>query len=237
MEEVFKVIMLEFSGRPIFVITPIVAFFGLDYLRRLKKYYYTPVYFPFVFENINPIIARYYGSNTMQYDCAAEDDEVAEISKNLKTNAAVSFLISSVLLPLFVGWISCVIVSRQEFILAAALIILIRFEQILRSIIDYDVYSIGFKNRKLIVSTISFLCLLISGFLLFKGYFDSIQFVRIGDWWGYFKSFFEVAIMNIAVQGVIIGLLVSVLSPIVLDDNIRRGRKVEILKVSDADAE
>lgn len=222
--------------RPIFLIMPIGMYFLIEYIRRYKRYYYTPIYFPFALESLNPSISLYYGGNIMTHDMASDED-IGDLRKKIWIKSAVSFLLSGILIPFFVGWVSACLLKPDEFHLAFLVIVLVRLESILRSIKDYDMYSSSFRNQRNIAAYVSFGYFLFMLFFLLKGYEDNFSFVAKNDWWGYFKSFFESILVNIALQGIIVAVIAGFLTQMVLDKNAREERKNVLSKTYFDDTE
>ncbi|MCP2015168.1 hypothetical protein L1280_002329 [Deinococcus sp. HSC-46F16] len=234
--------MLEFFTqpslvRPLFISLPILLYFALEYVRRLRKYYYTPVYFPFALESLNPSLARYYGTNQMTYDIAKSEEEVKAITRHIWIGAGASFITSAYVIPFIVGWACASVLKSSEFYIAITIIAIVRFESIARSILDYDVYSTGFKKKKGVISLVSWLFYGLSIFFLAKGYMDNITFAEEQDWWGYLKSMVETIFVGVIVQGVIFGVVAGLLTQVVLDREMREEKLRELLQSHEQDAE
>lgn len=223
--------------RPFSLFIPLCIYFFIEYIRRVQRFYYSPVYFPFALESINPLLARYYGSNQMTEEIVTSVQDMMRLRQQIWINSAISFFLSGILIPFFVGWLSSLLVMGSEFYIAAMVIILVRFENILRSIKDLDVFSTGFRNRRSVVASVSFAYFVFMCFFLFKGFQESISSVNNGDWWAYIKVFFESTVSSLLISGVLVGVVAGLLTQKIMDENVRNAKLQAIQETRRKDSE
>lgn len=212
----------ETEVRPVFIVFPVIFYFIVEYARRLKKYYYTPVYFPFALESLNPVFAKYYGTNIMHPKITDSPDEINSLRRKAKIDGVISIIVSAYLIPLTVGFLSSLIVEKSEFYLALIIIVVIRFNNISRAILDYDIFHTHFKSKKGLISFIMYLHLAITIYSMAKGYINYRPYVVNQEWWNYLSNFAENTVIGIGLQGIIFGALASMFASKLLDESLRR---------------
>lgn len=188
--------------RPIYLILPIIIYFLVEYLRKLKKFYYSPVYFPFAFEALNPRLAIFYGTNLMYESSSMSEADIKDLEREIKTTALISALISAFIVPTTIGFFMAPFLTLSEFYLALSIIAGIRLYEISKAMLDYDRLRTRFFNKKSFVTLFMYVYLISTIYFLYKGYESGYESFPAGIF-NYMIALIDTLIFKFGWQGII----------------------------------
>ncbi|WP_425145621.1 hypothetical protein [Deinococcus sp.] len=211
----------EQSVRPLYILAPLLVYYSVEYIRRLKKYYYTPIYFPFVFESLNPKFAAFYGTNIMVGQQSFSDSELRRLEKSIRINAIVSAIISGFLIPTIIGAACVPFLKKQEFYLSLSILIFVRLYEIFRAIIDYDSIRTRLHNKKGVILFIMLVYLISILYFFYKSFNGGLAVYKTATGLDYIMSVIENIAFTFGWQGIIFPLASVYVVDYLLDKRLR----------------
>lgn len=214
--------------RPIYFLFPIFVYYFIEYLRRLRKFYYSPLYFPFVFESLNPKFAAFYGTNTMQGFVDFSDEELRKLENSIRLNAAVSGFLSGYLIPIIIGFICAPLLKSPEFYLALAVITGLRIYEISRMMLDYDVRRTDFGDKRIFIIIIGIIYVASVYYFSSKGFDIGSELVKKNNFRAYSSGVLESILMTVGWQSIIFPLISTVAVSSLLNRKMRSQKEYEV---------
>jgi len=85
------------------ILTVLATTVLLQAIRRRTKFFYAPMYAPYLFDHLNSDLSIYYGSSYLSEPKPMSDEELSAVEARLKSQAVISSVFSAVVVPVAGG--------------------------------------------------------------------------------------------------------------------------------------
>jgi hypothetical protein len=194
-----------------------------NFLRKLKKFYYIPIYFPiFPFRELNPKLSYYLGEDYfMGIGKDLKNSDLERIKKKIIIDSAISIFISAIAIPSIAGVLFSFFLTNELFVQSVYAILLYKSINIIRAILNFKDHAIASKKNIfiLIIIYIGFLGVFYQ--LLNNAYEWSRPYVEQDNFKGLLKSLSELIFNKGIAQGLILAALAAFFGNLLTDKKIR----------------
>jgi hypothetical protein len=204
------------------------VFEGFTALRRLRKFYYIPMYFTVVpLYEVNDDLATYLGEDSMVL--AGRDLTAAQadrLRRRIMLRAVISMIIAAVLTPLIVGLIAVFVASPEAF--GQFLIILgtLRAWALIRAWLQFRELAPDSPRNHALLGAVYVAYLIVLLYLCREAYVWATPYARTHDYAGLLSALADLLIKRVLINGLIMGVLAGLLGNGLADRELRR-RKLE----------
>ncbi|MGB1218290.1 MAG: hypothetical protein ACPG4W_00780 [Flavobacteriales bacterium] len=194
-----------------------------NWIRKLKKLYYVPIYFPiFPLRELNEELSYYLGEDYFIGEGAELSEvELKKLRKKIIIESIISTLISAVLIPSIAGFIFAFVFSKE--VLIQSLIFIFIYKLVITSMAVWNFRYHAIASQKNI-----FLLILI--YIGYIGVFIQMirtsfnwagPFIEIKNWSGMLNGLADLIFNKGIAQGVILAAVTAVIITLFTDKEIR----------------
>lgn len=209
-------------------IFPIILFFLIyespSFLRRLKKTFYVPIYFSiYPFRQINQDLSVYLADDDFfGFGQDLEEPKAEMLRKKIMITSIVSGALDALVIPLVVGFIAAVWLSKEVFYQFVVLLVIYKVITIIFSLYNNHFRGIlgGWKMPLLFLIYFCYIGLIFE--MMRTSYTWASPFMDKSDFTGLLFSFSELFFGKILAQGVVFVVFVAIFSDLIADRKLRR---------------
>lgn len=208
-------------------ILPVIVTLALtelpNIIRRFKKFYYIPIYFSiFPLRELNPNLALYLGEDYfIGQGATLKKDEVARIKKKIILDSAISMLLSSIIIPWVVGFLTAFYLDNNLFVQSVVAMFIYKLINIIQAVLDFKDHAVGSRKN---ISLLIFIYIAYLGvfFQLMSNSYDWARpFILVGNYKELLKSLSELIFSKGIAQGLLLAGLAAFFGSLITDKNIR----------------
>lgn len=126
-------------------------------IRRLKKFYYVPIYFSvFPLRELNSNLSIYLGEDyfTGYTSSNLTNTEKGKLKKKILIDTVISIFLSAIIIPTVVGFISAFFLDKELLLQSLVLVFLYKLVGIIRAIIGFKKHAISSKKNIFLLTLI-----------------------------------------------------------------------------------
>lgn len=194
-----------------------------NFIRKYKKFYYIPIYFPlFPLRELNPNLAVYLGEDYfLEQGATITPEEARRIKKKIIFDSAVSMFISAIAIPAFVGFCLSFYVNEEVLWQSLIFVSIYKLINIVKAVWDFKIHAIASTRN---------ITLLIIVYIFYLGVF--FQLLKDSYYWGrpYILSekyseligaLSQLIFSKGVLQGILLAGLAAFFANLITDKNIR----------------
>lgn len=208
-------------------ITPIVLAILIvelpNWIRKLKKIYYVPIYFSiFPLRELNEKLSYYLGEDYFIGEGAELSEiELKKLKKKIVVDSIVSALISTILIPAIAGFIFAFIFSKEILIQSLIAIFVYKFVIVSMAVWNFKYHAIATPKN------IFFLIIIYIGYIgvfiqMIRTSFNwASPLIEIKDWSGMANGLADLIFTKGIAYGLIFALVTAIIVTLITDKEIR----------------
>jgi hypothetical protein len=118
-------------------------------VRRLKRFYYIPIYFPiFPFRELNPDLSLYLGEDYfLGTGPTLSDEELKSIKRKIILHSCISILITAILIPCVAGGIFAFFMDNDLFVASSVTLFIYKLVNVIRGITGFKKHAVATKKN------------------------------------------------------------------------------------------
>ena len=221
MEMILAVWRFEVQVAP--VLLTILLFESVAIIRKLKKLYYVPIYFSvFPLREINQDLSKFLADDYFIGEGERlTDRELELVRKKIIFVSVISMFVSSILTPLFVGFLAAFYSTREIFVESVAVLLIFKTITLLFSIRNFHYHAVASRRNVAILASIYFLYIGVIYQMLLFSFEWAIPFVEGERWSELLSELGNLFFGKVVAQGIILALVVGVFTNLVADREVR----------------
>ena len=215
------------NGTLIIILKILVAWLLVEvpnWIRRLKKLYYVPIYFSiFPLRELNANLSNYLGEDYfIGYGQSLSDDELKNLKRKIITHSIFSMVIAAILIPSIAGFILAFFMEEQIFIYSLIAISGYKVSRINFAVFDFHKHAIASKKNILL------LILIYIGYLgvfiqMFRQSYDwTLTYVNANNWSGMLNDLADLIFSKGIAQGIVLAAFTALIISQFTDKEIRK---------------
>ena len=195
-----------------------------NWIRRLKKLYYVPIYFSiFPLRELNSNLSNYLGEDYfIGYGGTLSEADLKHLKRKIIIDSIFSMVIAAILIPSIAGFISAFFMNKEIFIYSLIAIAGYKVSRINFAVFDFHKHAIASKRN------ILFLILIYIGYLgvflqmLRQSYNWTLKYVNSGNWSAMANDLAELVFSKGIAQGLILAAFTAIIVSQFTDKEIRK---------------
>lgn len=194
-----------------------------NFIRKLKRFYYIPIYFSvFPLRELNKDLSTYLAEDYFVLSgIDLSGEEIGRLKKKIIRDSAISMLISAIIIPVLSGFIFAFIFEADIIPTIIAGIILFKTYFIGKAIRDFKTHAVGsLRNISLLIIVYIFY-LGVFGQLCFNSYVWTKPFIKSGNYLDLFSNISNLLFSKAIAQGVVLAALSAFFGNLITDKSIR----------------
>jgi len=194
-----------------------------NFLRRLKRFYYIPIYFPiFPFRELNPKLSFYLGEDYFTgIGKNLTDSDLERIKRKIIIDSAISIFISAIAIPSISGFLVAFFLNKNLFAQSVLIILIYKSINIIKAIFGFKDHAIASKKNIFILIFIYISFLGVFYQLFDNSYQWARPFIEKENYKGLVRSLSELIFNKGIAQGIILTALAAFFGSLLTDKKIR----------------
>lgn len=193
-------------------------------IRKLKKFYYIPIYFSiFPLRELNPNLAYYLGEDYFTgIGSSLNEEELERLKKKLVIDSIISIFIDAIVIPSLAGFVFAFFLDNELLLQAVIVILTYKLFKVIRAIFDFKDHAIGSKKNiiLLLIIYVGYLGVFVQ--LIFNAYYWANPFINKSDYKGLLLSLSDLIFNKGIAQGLILAALAAFFANQLADMKIRK---------------
>ncbi len=195
-----------------------------NWIRRLKKIYYVPIYFSiFPLRELNANLSCYLGEDYfIGYGSSLDEKELKRLKQKIITTSILSMVIAAILIPSFAGFLFAFFMNKTILIYALITIGIYKVFRIILALKDFEKHAIATKKNIGLLILIYFAYLGVFVQMIRQSFFWTIKYVEEDNWLGMMNDLAELIFTKAIAQGLILAALTAIIVTQFTDKEIRK---------------
>lgn len=195
-----------------------------NWIRRLKKIYYVPIYFSiFPLRELNANLSIYLGDDYfMGYGSGLDEKELKNLKQKIITTSILSMAIDAILIPSFAGFFFTFFMKERVLLYALITIGIYKLFRIILALKDFKNHAIATKKNVGLLILIYFAYLGVFVQMIHQAYFWTIKYVEEENWIGMLNNLADLIFSKAIAQGIILAAITAIIVSQFTDREIRK---------------
>jgi hypothetical protein len=191
-------------------------------IRRLKRFYYVPIYFSvFPLRELNADLADYLGENYM-YGGESDEDAAQVLRRRVITTSVVSVALSALVVPGVAGFGSAFFLPENLVVPFVTVFVVYSLPGIVKTLIAFPSHAVGTRRNTAWLVTIYVAYLGVSSRMIINGYDFARPFVERDDWRALLSATSDFVFSRVVAEFLLLAVVTTTFAAFITDRDIRR---------------
>ena len=194
-----------------------------NWIRKLKKLYYVPIYFPiFPLRELNQELSFYLGEDYfIGYGSELNENELKKLKKKIIIDSIFSTLISAVLIPSIAGFVFAFLFTAEILIQSLIAIFIYKLTIVIMAVWNFKHHAIA-KTKNIFLLVIIYIGYIGVFIQMIRTSFNwAIPYIEKKDWSGMSSGIADLIFNEGIAQGLILAAVTAVIISLFTDKEIR----------------
>lgn len=196
-------------------------------IRQRTKFYYVPIYFPFVpLRELNADLATYLGEDYwLGLDGEASDED--QLRRKILLSSIVSVAFAAVLIPAFAGFGSAFFLEAQLLPQLLGVFVLYMVWKMSLAVLHFSHHAVASRRNRILLGIVYFFYIGVAAQMLATSYGWARPYIIQNDWSGLALALTDLIFSTVLLQFLLLAALTAVVVSIFMDRRIRRANLEE----------